>query len=182
MAKSILTKKALAEGLKTHLRSVPFSKITVDDICDAAEVSRRSFYRHFMDKYELLNWLYDYEFCQVVEAQGYKTIWEYYPDICKHLYQDKDFFLHAFSVYGQNSFREFCTEKLYPILMNDFGSAFPNEDVARFVLERITNATFDGFQWWLSQDPCMSPEEYTAFSRKIITDTAKGIAAIDKSQ
>lgn len=179
MSQAILVKKALAEGLKVHLRKRPFSKITVEDICAASGVSRRSFYRQFQDKYELLNWLYDYEFCQLAEERGYHTIWDYYPDICRHLYSDREFFRNAFSVTGQNSFRDFCNDKLYPILMRDFGYVFPDEAAARFVIKRITDASFDGFQWWLGQDPCMLPEQYAAFSRRIFTDVARGIAEID---
>ena len=179
MAQVVVTKKALAEGLKYHLRKVPFSKITVDDICKTANVSRRNFYRHFKDKYELLNWLYDDEFCSTVVERDDKTIWDYFPDICRHLYHDRVFYLNAFSVTGQNSFRDFCTDKLYPLLMHDFGDAFPDEAVAKFVLDRITNATFDGFQWWLSQEPCMPPEEYAAFAQGVITSVAKGISEIE---
>lgn len=180
MSQSILVRKALAEGLKTHLRKAPFSKITVEDICEAAQISRRSFYRQFQDKYELLNWLYDYEFCRFVDESADKTIWDYYPDICRHLYGDREFFLNAFSVTGQNSFRDFCNDKLYPLLMNDFGHAFPDENVARFVIKRITDAAFDGFQWWLAQADCMPPEKYAEFSRGIFTDVARGIAEIDE--
>jgi len=180
MASGILTKKALAEGLKHYLRKMPFSKITVDDICEAADVSRRNFYRHFKDKYELLNWLYDYEFCSTVDEREDKTIWDYFPEICRHLYSDRVFYLNAFSVTGQNSFRDFCTEKLYPLLMHDFGDVFENEDVAHFVIGRLTNASFDGFQWWLTQEPCMPPDEYAAFAQHVITGVAKGIVEIKK--
>ena len=178
-SQAILVKKNLAEGLKVHLRKRPFSKITVEDICAASGVSRRSFYRQFQDKYELLNWLYDYEFCRFVEERDYHTIWDYYPDICRHLYSDREFFRNAFSVTGQNSFRDFCNDKLYPILMRDFGCVFPDEATARFVIKRITDASFDGFQWRLGQEPCVLPEEYAAFSRRIFTDVARGIAEID---
>ena len=53
--------------LKVHLRKTPFSKITVDDICESAGIGRRSFYRYFKDKYDLLNWLYDHDFCSTLE-------------------------------------------------------------------------------------------------------------------
>lgn len=173
-------KKALAEALKVHLRKRPFSKITVDNICETADISRRSFYRYFKDKYELLNWLYEYEFCDTVEESPDKTIWDYFPDICRHLYSDREFYLHAFSVTGQNSFRDLCTDRLYPLLMNDFGKVFSNDAEARFVIKRLTDASFDGFQWWLAQEPCMPPDEYADYARGVFTKVAQGIADIDK--
>ena len=50
MANSEQTKRALAEGLKTALRSQEFDQITVADITECSEVSRNTFYYHFRDK------------------------------------------------------------------------------------------------------------------------------------
>lgn len=51
----IKTKRALISTMVLMLRDVPFSKITVNDICLKALVSRSAFYSHFLDKYDLLN-------------------------------------------------------------------------------------------------------------------------------
>lgn len=180
MAQAELMRKAMADSLKVHLRKTPFSKITVDDICESAGIGRRSFYRYFKDKYDLLNWLYDNEFCSKLPKSPDKTIWDYFPAICRHLYNDREFFVNAFSVTGQNSFRDYCSDLLYPLLMNDFGEVFTSEAEAHFAIKRITEASFDGFQWWLSQEPCMPPEEYAEYARGVFTRVARGIADIDK--
>ena len=57
MANSEQTKRALAEGLKTALRSQEFDQITVADITECSEVSRNTFYYHFRDKQELVDWI-----------------------------------------------------------------------------------------------------------------------------
>ena len=54
MANSNITKHALAAALKTLMADRPFAKISVGDICEACGMSRKSFYYHFQDKYELL--------------------------------------------------------------------------------------------------------------------------------
>ena len=182
MSQAEVVSAALMEAIKLNLREKPFEKITIDDICNDSHVGRRTFYRYFKDKYDLLNRLYDHEFCEVVEQKDYRSIWDFYPDICAHLYSDRKFFLNAFSVTGQNSFREFCNDKLYPILMSDFGSSFSSEREAAFVIKHITYATFDGFQWWLAQEPCMPPDEYEKYSRELIIHVAKGIAGIGSSR
>lgn len=47
------TQRALAETLVALLEKKPFAKITVNDICTDALVSRSTFYLHFEDKYQL---------------------------------------------------------------------------------------------------------------------------------
>lgn len=169
------SKKAMAEGLKQLMRQRPFHKITVDNICKEARTSHRNFYRHFSDKYELLNWIYDEDFLKLLPDQGTMNIWAYLPEICRHLYEDRIFYLRAFDVTGQNSFREFCTEKLYPLLMDGFGKAFDRVETAQYVITNITDATFDAFQRWLSSPEPMPPDEYAQKMIQTVTDLAEMI-------
>ena len=48
------TKRDLRHALLDLLKTNQFEKITVGDICDKAMVNRMTFYKHFKDKYELL--------------------------------------------------------------------------------------------------------------------------------
>lgn len=52
----VKTKRALASALLQLLKKSSFSKITVNDICSLALVSRTTFYLHFEDKYQLLHY------------------------------------------------------------------------------------------------------------------------------
>lgn len=51
------TRLSLCFSLFHLLESTPFSKITVNDICEQALVSRATFYLHFEDKYHLLRFM-----------------------------------------------------------------------------------------------------------------------------
>lgn len=175
-----LSEKALSESLKELMRHVNFSRITIDDICEKAGVSRRNFYRHFRDKYELLSWIYDEDFVRFSVHHDEWTIWDYYPAICRNLYSDRSFYLNAFSIDGQNSFRCRCTELLYPLLMHDFGDAFDSVEDSHFFIDRITNATFDSFVRWLSSEPCMPPDQYAAQGKEKTRKLAAGILKISE--
>ena len=175
MAHSDVTKKALADSLKKLLRHRGIEKITVEEICTESMVSRRSFYRYFVDKFDLLAWTYNYDFCRMVEVRPDKTIWDYYPEILQYIYQDPQFFKNAFSYTGQNSFRYFCFEKLYPLILNDFEHYFRNDREARFAVQHYVYAAFDGYVWWLSQPEIMPWEEYMELSMAIIRTSAEGI-------
>ncbi len=51
------TKHDLSEALRYLLSDRPLDKITVQDIADTAGVSRKTFYYHFQDVYDLLEWM-----------------------------------------------------------------------------------------------------------------------------
>ena len=59
MADSNITKRALASALKELMNEKPFARISVSDICTKCEMNRKSFYYHFKDKYNLVNWIYN---------------------------------------------------------------------------------------------------------------------------
>ena len=48
------TKQTLVNSFKTLLNEQPFSKITISDITDACGVNRMTFYYHFHDIYDLI--------------------------------------------------------------------------------------------------------------------------------
>ncbi|MBQ8926053.1 MAG: TetR family transcriptional regulator, partial [Clostridia bacterium] len=62
MPESIQTKKAFGDALKELLKTHPFEKVTVSSICEQAHMKRTSFYYHFLDKYDLVNWIFDTEY------------------------------------------------------------------------------------------------------------------------
>lgn len=49
------TKEMLKQGLLTLLQSQDFSEISVTDIIEVSQTSRRTFYRHFRNKRALLD-------------------------------------------------------------------------------------------------------------------------------
>ena len=58
--KKELTKDLLALSFKELIMKMPFEKITVKMITDGADVIRPTFYKHFQDKYEVMEQM-DYE-------------------------------------------------------------------------------------------------------------------------
>ena len=183
MTESEKNKVAIAEAMKRLMRETPIEKITTNRILENAHVSRRSFYRYFKDKYELLEWIYNYDFCRFVEVRPEKSIWEYYPDILRSLRADPEFYGNAFVYAGQNSFRAFCFEKLFPLIMTDFGDIFPDVETARFVIRRYVYMFFDGYIWWLKKKEPMSAEEFETLSKSITLATVDGIRrSFEKSE
>jgi probable dihydroxyacetone kinase regulator len=51
-----ITKRALEESLKKNLLKKPLNKITISDITEDCGINRMTFYYHFKDIYDLIEW------------------------------------------------------------------------------------------------------------------------------
>ena len=51
------TRQAIAESLKHLLLKKPINKITIKDIIEDCHISRMTFYYHFNDIYDLVEWM-----------------------------------------------------------------------------------------------------------------------------
>lgn len=58
MSDSLITKRALAKSLKELCQYRNFEKISINDLTSKCSLNRQTFYYHFQDKYDLLQWLY----------------------------------------------------------------------------------------------------------------------------
>ena len=53
---SQITKRALEQSLKNLLLQKPLTKITINDIAEDCGINRMTFYYHFKDIYDLVEW------------------------------------------------------------------------------------------------------------------------------
>jgi probable dihydroxyacetone kinase regulator len=58
MSGSQITEKALSDALISLCKQKRFAKISIADITDLCGLNRQTFYYHFVDKYQLLDWTY----------------------------------------------------------------------------------------------------------------------------
>lgn len=59
MIKRQTTKELIAASLNELLNELPFSKITIKKITDNCGLTPTTFYKHFSDKYALVQWTFD---------------------------------------------------------------------------------------------------------------------------
>ena len=58
MSRTNKTKELLAQSLTELMVTTPLEKISVNDIVEHAGVGRNTFYYHFEDKFDLVNWYF----------------------------------------------------------------------------------------------------------------------------
>lgn len=160
MSDSNITKKALANALKELMEEKPFEKISVKDICEKCTMNRKSFYYHFKDKYDLVNWIFDTEFLSIAHKTPDPGIWDFLNDICPFFYENRDFYQKALCIKGQNSFPDHFRDLLFPIIANRIHAVFGKKEVLDFQLTFITDAVVMAFQRWIVDYDEMTPEDF----------------------
>ena len=111
MADSQITKQALAQALKKLMSARPLNKISVGDIAAASGLNRQTFYYHFKDKYELVNWIYYTETLPYMGSFSDRAHWtDGLKALCHYLQDNRRFYINALDLPGQNSFQEYLLE------------------------------------------------------------------------
>lgn len=75
MSDSLITKKAIAGSLKELMRKKSLEKITVSDIVKNCGLNRQTFYYHFKDKYDLVNWIFNKEIVSALSVVSDGVDW-----------------------------------------------------------------------------------------------------------
>ena len=92
VSSSLQTKKSLAKSLKKLMRLTPLHKISVKDVVKECNLNRQTFYYHFHDIYELVEWIYKTEAIEsIAEYKSYNTWIDGFYKIFLYIEGNKEF-------------------------------------------------------------------------------------------
>ena len=156
----------LAQSFKELVCQQPIEKITIKQITDRAGVIRPTFYNHFEDKYNLLEWIMIKDIVTPVQpllSNG--MINEAMILIFHNMRKEKDFYMHASKLEGQNSFRGMIERGIQLVLgsmiVDQMGPKKPinrwltPEHLAEYYSQSITYVLMT----WIQGGMEMPPEE-----------------------
>ena len=175
MPDSNITKRALAAALKELMETKSFSKISVSDICAACDMNRKSFYYHFKDKYDLVNWIYYTECVAALKEKGYHTGWDLLEDLCAYFYENRSFYRKTLSIEGQNSFSEYFRDIVAAIMAADMEKIFGGDDSLGFYVDFYTDAFLCAIKRWLLDKDCRPAEEFAGLLKNCLVRTSGSI-------
>lgn len=134
MSDSNITKLALADSLKKLMGEKSFDKINVGDIVCDCGLTRQSFYYHFKDKYDLMNWIYYTETARFMTTYDTLEHWtDGLKDLCCYMQHNKVFYKNALNTTGQNSFPEYLHSYI--------------SDISVAAIESMQNTEYDRDKW-----------------------------------
>ncbi|MGI5884022.1 MAG: TetR/AcrR family transcriptional regulator C-terminal domain-containing protein [Candidatus Spyradocola sp.] len=165
MPDSSITKKALADALKQLMSEKPLQKISVGDICERCNMNRKSFYYHFKDKYDLVNWIFYTEFAEQFLGADQIEPACFLEKICEYFYRNRAFYVAALEQEGQNSFSEYFADVMRPLLSLHYTDVLEEDDAHDFILTFYTDALLTALKRWL-REGTMPPQRFVELVRR----------------
>lgn len=115
---SQMTKKAFAASLKKMLEHKPLDKVKVIDITEDCEVNRQTFYYHFKDIYDLLEWIYTNEATKALDGNRTYDTWQQgFIKIFEYILKNKSFVLNTFNSVSREYLERYLYNEVYLLLM-----------------------------------------------------------------
>ena len=94
---SQMTKRALVASLKELMAEKPLDKITVTDLTEHCGVNRMTFYYHFKDIYDLVEWACVEEATRALAGKKTYDTWQQgFLQILQSLQKDKVFYINVY--------------------------------------------------------------------------------------
>ncbi len=166
-AKTVTAKNAIKNAFSQSLieltQKKPIEKITVKEIVSRSQMGRQTFYNHFKDKYDLINWTHEQSYNQILEiyncfnTNGYDRIFEFF----QLLRNNKLFYEKLAQFEGQNSFEKFLFEHTMSYHKNCILKVYGESEINNSLLFSIrffTNGFVSMAIEWIKNGMKDSPE------------------------
>ncbi len=114
MRRNDLMKRELSRALKELAKTHELETISVTQLATECGVSRGTFYNHFLDIYDLINWTFETDV--IVPLQNYISehdeTWSGITQQClEKMYENRNFYTQAVRRRGQNSLRDYMRQR-----------------------------------------------------------------------
>lgn len=166
----------LAESFKELAKKQSISKITIQQITDKAGVIRPTFYNHFQDKYELLEWIISEELFKPIQPLiQNKMMSEALLLVFTKIEKEKDFYKKIVKLDGQNSFEEIAENSIVKVILQvmEINGKQLKEEYKWLTPERIaryySKVIIYVVKEWVEGDMDVSPQDIVATHNYMIS-------------
>lgn len=175
MSDSLITKKAIADSVKELMKKKDLQKISVADIVERCGINRQTFYYHFKDKYDLVNWIYYNEVVSAVVHYRMMEDWSVVVlNVLKGMQKEKAFYINALSVSGQNAFQDYFFDVTKNLLLTLIESVMDEklitEEDKNFIAEFYTYGLVGVVLQWAQRGMKQPPEQIVQRLSRLIDD------------
>ena len=175
------TKKLLKDSLIALMYEKKVKDITIKDITERADLSRGTFYLHYLDIYDLLSQIEDEaienvkQMLQEFNAQSNASTYHLLEQLFNYLYENKQLFqllLYSNSdTQFLNKLKVFIKTMGLYTLQNVYKESHPDQQT--YFLSFISSGVLGMTEHWFESGMTLTSAEMATLIDQMITDTAK---------
>ncbi len=164
------TKRALEESLKHMLLKKPLDKISISDITNDCGISRMTFYYHFRDIYDLVEWSCEEDAARALAGnKTYETWQQGFLQIFEAVRNNKPFIMNVYRSVSRSQLERYLYKVTYALLLNVVneeaeGMSVDEEDkafIAHFYQYAFVGLMLEWIQDDMKEDPAAIIERLT---------------------
>ena len=176
---SQFTKRALEDSLKHLLLKKPLNKITINDIAEDCGINRMTFYYHFKDIYDLVEWSCLEDAQRALDGKKtYETWQEGFVQIFKAVQENKPFIMNVYRCVSREQVERYLTPLTDNLLMgviNELSRDMVVRDEDKAFIARVYSYAFVGLMLdWIKNDMRTDPKPLVERFALVIHDDLKG--------
>ena len=176
---SQVTKRALESSLKKLLLEKPLHKITVSDITDDCGINRMTFYYHFKDIYDLVEWSCQEDASRALAGKKtYETWQQGLLQIFEAVQENKPFILNVYRSVSREQVERYLTPLTDNLLMgviNELSANMVVREEDKAFIARVYSYAFVGLMLdWIKDDMRADPEKLVEKFALVIHDDVSG--------
>lgn len=176
---SQVTKRALEQSLKNLLLKKPLTKITVNDIAEDCGINRMTFYYHFKDIYDLVEWSCLEDARKALEEKKTHDTWqEGFLNIFEAVLANKPFVMNVYRCVSREQVERYLTPLTDNLLMgviNELSANMVVREEDKAFIARVYSYAFVGLMLdWIKDDMRADPEKLVEKFALVIHDDVSG--------
>ena len=160
---SQITKRAISASLKHLLLQKPLGKITINDIAEDCGINRMTFYYHFKDIYDLIEWTCVEDASRALEGKKTYDTWQQgLLQIFEAVLDNKPFIMNVYRSVSREQVETYLYKLTYELLIGvvrekDAGMSVREEDMD--FIATVYQYAFVGLMLdWIKNDMKGEPE------------------------
>lgn len=173
---SQVTKRALEQSLKNLLLKKPLTKITINDIAEDCGISRMTFYYHFKDIYDLVEWACLEDARRALEEKKTYDTWQQgFLQIFEAVRENRPFVMNVYRCVHREQVEKYLTPLVDSLLMEVIGgepaSAAVREEDRRFIAQAYSYVFVGLMLDWIKDDMREAPERIVERLARLLRGT-----------
>ena len=170
---SQVTKRALEQSLKNLLLKKPLTKITIGDIAEDCGINRMTFYYHFKDIYDLVEWSCLEDARKALEEKKTYDTWQQgFLQIFEAVRDNKPFIMNVYRCVHREQVEKYLDPLVDSLLMGVIEEEAQDITVRqedKAFIAQVYSYIFIGLMLdWIKDDMRQDPEEIVSRLAKLV--------------